>query len=267
MLREIADGVLVHESEFCQSNTVVVTSKDGALLVDPGVLASDLECLAADLAGLGQAVVAGFSTHPHWDHLLWSTGLGHVPRYATDRCATTVRERLSGAVDRARFGIPDGVSLDLLGMVTGLPAGAVEVPWGGPRVRILEHSAHAPGHAALLVEERRVFIAGDLLSDVLVPMLDLGGALDPVGDYLAALDLIENLADGVEILVPGHGSVCDAAELGARIDRDRRFVHALANGLEPDDPRIGLSTPIGWEWVNDVHAGQRARLASAGLIP
>jgi hypothetical protein len=28
-------------------------------------------------------VVAGFSTHPHWDHLLWHPRLGDVPRYAT----------------------------------------------------------------------------------------------------------------------------------------------------------------------------------------
>jgi hypothetical protein len=32
--------------------------------------------LANDLRELGQPVVAGFSTHPHWDHLLWDARLG-----------------------------------------------------------------------------------------------------------------------------------------------------------------------------------------------
>ena len=40
------------------------------------VLGGELACLANDIRELGQPVVAGFSTHPHWDHLLWDAGLG-----------------------------------------------------------------------------------------------------------------------------------------------------------------------------------------------
>jgi glyoxylase-like metal-dependent hydrolase (beta-lactamase superfamily II) len=46
------------------------------------------------------------------------------------------------------------VPLDLLGLISGLPAEATQIPWDGPKVRIIEHQAHAPGHAALLIEER-----------------------------------------------------------------------------------------------------------------
>ena len=42
MLRQIADGVLIHESEFVQSNAVVVRGRAGVLLIDPGVLGSEL---------------------------------------------------------------------------------------------------------------------------------------------------------------------------------------------------------------------------------
>ena len=65
------------------------------------------------------------------------------------------------------------VPLELLGLITGLPAEATQIPWDGPKVRIIEHQAHAHGHAALLMEERRVLVAGDMLSDVLIPMLDV----------------------------------------------------------------------------------------------
>ena len=71
MLRQVAEGVLVHVSEFCQSNAVVVHGRAGVLLIDPGVHGYEMDCLANDLSGSGQTVVAGFSTHPHWDHLLW----------------------------------------------------------------------------------------------------------------------------------------------------------------------------------------------------
>ena len=47
------------------------------------------------------------------------------------------------------------------------------------------------GHAALLIEERGVLVAGDMLSDVLIPLLDLNDTADPIEDYLAALRLLE----------------------------------------------------------------------------
>lgn len=261
MLTRVADGVLIHESGFCQSNAVVVRGEAGVLLIDAGVHEDEIACLAGDLSDLGQTVVAGFSTHPHWDHLLWHAVLGAAPRYGTARCAATARDRLSGGIDARRFGIPGQVSLDLLGQLTGLPPDAARIPWDGPRIRIIEHQAHAPGHAALLVEERGVLVAGDMLSDVLIPMLDLSGTADPVEDYLAALRSLEAVAGDVDVVVPGHGSV---GGIRARIDDDRAYVHALRDGEDPRDPRVGPSARPGWEWVVSVHTGQGQRLAQRG---
>jgi glyoxylase-like metal-dependent hydrolase (beta-lactamase superfamily II) len=263
MLRQVADGVLIHESEFCQSNAVVVQGQAGVLLIDPGVHADELDCLASDLADSGQTVVAGFSTHPHWDHLLWHSGLGSPPRHATARCAATARDRLAGGLDAVvkAAGIPDQVPLDLLGLITGLPAETARIPWDGPHVRIVEHQAHAPGHAALVIEERGVLVAGDMLSDVLIPMLDLNGTADPIEDYLTALRLLEGVAGDVDVVVPGHGSVGGADQMHARIDQDRADVRALRDGQDPSDPRVGPSAKPGWGWVNDVHTGQLQRLA------
>jgi glyoxylase-like metal-dependent hydrolase (beta-lactamase superfamily II) len=263
VLRQVAEGVLIHESEFCQSNAVVVQGRAGVLLIDPGVLGSEMADLANDLRALGQPVVAGFSTHPHWDHLLWHTDLGAPPRYGTARCAATVRDRLSDAGAKARIAarlippdITEQVPLDLLGLMTGLPGETAQIPWDGPAVRIIEHQAHAPGHAALLIEERGVLVAGDMLSDVLIPMLDLNGAADPIGDYLAALRLLEGAAGDVDVLVPGHGSVGGADQARARIDQDRAYAHALRDARVPSDPRVGPSAKDGWDWVAGVHARQ-----------
>ena len=77
----------------------------------------------------------------------------------------------------------------------------------------IQHQAHAPGHAALLIEERGVLVAGDMLSDVLIPMLDLNAA-DPIEDYFAALHLLEDLADDVDVVIPGHGQLQQLAQRG-----------------------------------------------------
>ena len=266
MLRQVAEGVLTHESEFVQSNAVVVQGRAGVLLIDPGVTGGDMACLEHDLHALGRPVVAGFSTHPHWDHLLWQAEFGAAPRYGTARCAASVRDQMSDPEWKTREAeelppeIADDVPLDLLGIITGLPAEAVRIPWDGPHVRIFEHQAHAPGHAALLIEERGVLVAGDMLSDVLIPMLDLNAA-DPIEDYLAALRLLESVAGHVDVLVPGHGSIGGADQVHTRIDQDRAYVHALRDGGVVSDPRIGPSAKDGWDWVADVHEGQRQRLA------
>ncbi|MER6945936.1 MBL fold metallo-hydrolase [Nonomuraea sp. NPDC000554] len=268
MLKQVAEGVLIHESEFCQSNAVVVQGRAGVLLIDPGVQDHEMACLANDLRELSQPVVAGFSTHPHWDHLLWHAQLGAAPRYGTARCAATVRDQLSDPGAKARItahlletGIAEQVPLDLLGLITALPAETAQIPWDGPQVRIIEHQAHAPGHAALFIEERGVLVAGDMLSDVLTPMLDLNGTADPIEDYLAALRLLEGVAGDVDVLVPGHGAIGGADQVHARIDQDRAYVHALRDAHAPSDPRIGPSAKPGWEWVSDVHNGQAQRLA------
>ncbi len=264
MLRQVTEGVLVHESEFCQSNAVVVRGRGGVLLVDAGVLDDELACLANDLSDPGQTVVAGFSTHPHWDHMLWHPRFGEAPRYGTERCAATARDRLSGGVETVAkaVGIPEGVPLDLLGRITGLPAGTTRFPWDGPEIRIIEHQAHAPGHAALLIEERGVLVVGDLLSDVLIPLLDFTAA-DPIEDYIAALGVLEGVAGDVDVLVPGHGSVGGADEVRARIDQDRAYLHALRDSGALSDPRIGPSAKDGWDWVAGVHERQLQRLAQS----
>jgi glyoxylase-like metal-dependent hydrolase (beta-lactamase superfamily II) len=265
MLKQVAEGVLIHESEFLQSNAIVVRGRAGMLLIDAGITGDEMADLANDLHELGQPVVAGFSTHPHWDHVLWHAKFGEAPRYSTARCAADIRELLSQADWKTQVtevlppDIGDQIPLDdLFGQITGLPAKTTQIPWDGPKVRIIEHQAHAPGHAALLIEERGVLVAGDLLSDTLIPFLELDAA-DPIEDYLAALQLLEGVADDVKVFIPGHGSVGDADQLRARIEQDRAYVQALRDGGGSDDPR--LSAPLNKDWLPGVHGWQLQQLA------
>jgi glyoxylase-like metal-dependent hydrolase (beta-lactamase superfamily II) len=268
MLTQVAEGVLVHQSELLENNAVVVQGRAGVLLIDPGLTGDEMTCLAHDIRELGQPVVAGFATHPDWDHVLWHAELGEAPRYGTARCAAFMRDVRSDADWKARAaeGLPpeiaDEVPLDLFGRITGLADDTAQIPWDGPRVQIIEHPAHAPGHAALLIDERGVLVAGDMLSDVFVPMLnDPDGTNDAIEDYLVGLRRLEDVSDDVDVLVPGHGSVGGGDQLRERIDLDRAYVHALRDGGDFDDPRIGPSAKPGFEWVVEIHTGQLQSMA------
>ena len=266
MLRQVAEGVLVHQSELLQNNAVVVQGPAGVLLIDPGLTVDEMTCLASDLSELGQPVVTGFSTHPDWDHVLWHTELGEAPRYGTARCAAFMRDLRSNVDWKARVaeGLPpeiaEEIPLDLFGLITGLPAETAQVPWDGPEVRIVEHPAHAQGHAALMIEKRSVLVAGDMLSDILIPFPDLDAA-NPIDDYLIGLRLLEDVADDVDVVIPGHGSVGGADQVRARIKQDRAYVHALGDGHAPDDPRVGPSATFGKDWLPGVYEWQLQQLA------
>lgn len=213
VLVEVGEGVLVRQSQFCQSNAIVVIGCDGVLLIDPGVDGHDLRALSDDLVRLGLSVAAGFATHPHWDHLLWHAEFGAVPQYATEKCVVTARAHALDARTKAQRLAP-GAPVELIGHLTPLPAGTALVPWDGPDVQIIEHDAHAPGHAALVIANADVVVAGDMLSDVEIPLLDLrSGSRDPLGDYEIGLGRIAASLNNPDVtLIPGTEASPTAAK-------------------------------------------------------
>lgn len=264
MLKQVASNVWVHKSELLQNNSTIVKGDGGVLLVDPGLTEVEMADIAEGIAQLGETVKAGFSTHPDWDHVLWHQSFGDRPRYATEAGANFMREFLAQSdwKEKAAEGLPEEIAhevpLDLFGRLTALPKGATSLPWGHA-LQVIEHEAHAKGHAALFVADSGVLIAGDMLSDLFVPMLHLGMD-DPIGDYLYALGLFEEIMEKIQVVIPGHGTVATGEEVRARIERDKRYVTALRDGTDFDDPRIGPDLPKGQEWVNGIHEWQVARM-------
>ena len=239
-LNQVADGVWVRQSEWVWTNSIVVRGEDGLILVDPGIDGSELNQLADDVDRLGIPVVAGFSTHPHWDHLLWHARFGDVPRYATAAGAQvageTREQQQAGAAEEA-----SGIPLELIALVTPLPADGGPVPG-----EIIEHQAHAVGHAAVLLADRGVLLAGDMLSDVLIPLFD-SRQDDQVGAYETALDRLDEAARHVDVVVPGHGAVAEGPEVAARLAADHAYIDALRRGEEPVDARLDA------DWVSGIH--------------
>jgi glyoxylase-like metal-dependent hydrolase (beta-lactamase superfamily II) len=255
-LGEVGPGALVRTAALYLTTTTVVLGPDGnCLVVDPGVTPAELALLAAELAGRGLRPVGGFSTHPHWDHLLWATALGRVPRWATAAAVAAARHRRAQLVDELVAEAP-GHELGLFASTRPLPDGAATVPWAGPQTLVVAHAAHAPGHAALFVPAQGLLVAGDMCSDVEIPLLDLGSA-DPVADYRGGLDALAAL-DGVTWVVPGHGHPGPGAELLRRLDADRRYLDDLEAGRPLDDPRAEAP------WLTGAHEAHRRRLRELG---
>ncbi len=231
------------------TNTTVVVSGAQCLVIDPGLLPGELRALEKELAARGLGVEAGVSTHAHWDHVLWSAGLGNAPRFATRKTLETmarsrktmVEDEIRGAGERwyARW------DMELVGRLTQIPAD-YHVPWSGPTAVLIEHDAHAPGHSAVFFPDLGVLAAGDMASDVEVPGLDWDQLNQPAS-YKVGLDTIAAIK-GVRLVIPGHGRVGDGVALRNRLQNDRLYLEALIADISTDDPRLA-----GWPPMNQQH--------------
>lgn len=231
-LTEVAPGVLVATSRTMSTTSTVLHDGRRAFLVDPAWLPDELAALADTVRGRGLSVTGGFATHAHHDHLLWHPGLGAAPRFASPATAALALTERTALVAALGADFPQDL-VDLMGRVTGVEQLPEAVPPHGTPVEMVIHDGHAPGHTALWLPEQRVLIAGDMLSDIELP---LPFWPDDLPAYRSALDQLAPYAEQAAVVVPGHGT--PGGDARARLDADRRFLDDVAAGRDPDDPRL-----------------------------
>lgn len=243
----------------------MVGDDGAALVVDPALTASEVAGLSAAVAQRGWRPRAVWSTHAHWDHVLDGPGLRGLPRWRGGP-ARTVDTGWRSRTEAERDADPE-LARHLSTHEDAAPDVVVEAPlpypraadgridWSGPTLVVVDHTAHAPDHGALVVVDAHVLVCGDMLSDREVPLLDTG-APDPLARYTAGLDALERAVaeHAVDVVVPGHGTPVDGDGVRRRLDADRAYLDALRTGAAATDPR--LSDPQ----VAAVHDAQVAAL-------
>lgn len=235
-MKKITDQVAIIQSQLWETNTGIVRGPEGTLLIDPGIFPSELEAVS-QAAG---EIEAGFATHAHWDHVLWSAELGtDTPRFASAETVAILQED------------PDRILRNLSNAETYVDKGELwdrsqlfheqAMPWGqgsiaGISVEILPVPGHANGQAALLLSDYGVCFVADSLSDIEIPSVD--GGSRGIAIYLQTLDRLQGIIDRVDWIVPGHGSAANREEAQQRLDADRRYLEALVpavNNAEAGD--------------------------------
>jgi glyoxylase-like metal-dependent hydrolase (beta-lactamase superfamily II) len=247
-LHEVAAGVLVATSRTDSLNSVVIEGLDGgALLVDPGWHQDELDELVTELGSRSLIPVAGLSTHAHHDHLLWHPAFGEVPRWAspdTVRIAGSKREEVLEALGTEYT--PE--TLALVGKISALPG--LDVPWAGPELDVILHDAHIVGHTAVWIADLGILIAGDMLSDIELPLPDGDDVHGALATYRAGLETLAPYASIAKLVIPGHGS--PTGDGTARLEADLRYLDDLGHGRDSTDAR--LSNP----GMAEVHAANVA---------
>jgi glyoxylase-like metal-dependent hydrolase (beta-lactamase superfamily II) len=244
-LAEVAPGVLVATGQPYTTTSTVVTGFDGCcLVIDPAITVPDVRGLAGELAARGLRADAGWATHPHWDHVLWCAELGDVPRYAAPAAAEAAARDHADLVSAAEREVP-GHDQALLGALR--PLESDQIPWHGPPAHVIVHAAHEVGHGAVFLPQMRTLIAGDMCSDIEIPLLGGIGA-NAVARYRDGLDRLASL--DVRVVVPGHGHVGDGDDFRRRLAADNSYLDDLAACRPSHDSRI-----TGWLRVEHERQG------------
>lgn len=238
-LTHVTDGVWVATSRNYRTTSTIVANGTRVLLVDPAWDPDELLGLAAAIDGLGLNVTSGFSTHAHYDHLLWHASCGDPPRWATARTVEIARSKRDELVAALGEDLAAFVG-DAFARVRPVPGDHLPHPFGegGPaeEVEVIVHDAHVPGHGALWFPERRLLIAADMLSDYEMPL-----PFDPddMGAYLEGLERLAPYVERALFLITGHGAPTSGRVDTplARLDADRRLLEELMAGRDVNDPR------------------------------
>jgi glyoxylase-like metal-dependent hydrolase (beta-lactamase superfamily II) len=236
---EIAPGIhwlrMPMPMDLSHINLWLIEDGAGCTLIDTG--------LGVPMCtGVWEALEAGFlrtrplqrilATHFHPDHLGcagWLQQRHRVPMRIAARALPAARRMMNGADPRERaatvaYFIAHGmaeagefadrlfvprpsVSISVMPEVDTPLQHAEIVAIGAWRFEVIETDGHAVGHQGFYSHDPRLLISGDQILPTISPNISLPASdwgQDPLGDYLASLDLLEGLPEDTLVL-PSHG--------------------------------------------------------------
>ena len=241
---DLGEGVRVRQSKAFRMNSVVLDGGDHALIVDPGVLPSEIEVIAASVVHVELRAIVLVFTHAHWDHVLGKPWWPEARTVGHDRLAKEMTQDFREIVEKSdalagehgekferRFA-PFTPDLE----VSGLHFRTL----GDWRLVFRDAFGHCDSQLSIHLPERRLLMSADMLSDIEVPFLNRGPAV-----YRQTLQQLLPLVAGgaIETLVPGHGSIARGRDaVHARIARDLEYLSRLELEVAKLKER-GLSKP------------------------
>ncbi|HMQ28506.1 MAG TPA: MBL fold metallo-hydrolase [Acidimicrobiales bacterium] len=222
---EVADDVFAFvqpDGTWFVNNAGFVVGDDHVVLIDTCATERRtralLEAVAATTDSPVRVVV---NTHHHGDHTHGNFLCGDATIVGHQRCREEV-ERMGILTLDSVWGAVDWGDLQLrppdLTFTDGIDLSVGDLTL---EVRAFGSAAHTTNDVVVWVPERRVLFTGDLVFHGGTPFVVMGS----IAGSLASLDWLRSFAP--DVIVPGHGPVCDVGALDA-IEDYLRFVADLA---------------------------------------
>jgi cyclase len=213
-IEEVSDGVYAYvqpDGSWCLNNPAFIAGSNGVTCIDAcATERRSRELLAAIDRTTDRPVHTLVNTHHHLDHTFGNFVFGpEVTIVGHARCRDEILETAGDIVDRASLMFP-GVDWGAVEIVA--PSVTLEQPLAlyvdDLRLELIPVApAHTTNDVVVWIPERRVLIAGDMLFNGGTPFAVFGS----VAGWLESLETLRCL--GADVIVPGHGDVCDACAI------------------------------------------------------
>ncbi len=225
----VAENVHVRQSRAFWMNSTVLLDSEHTILVDPGVLPSELDEIAQLVNQAEPERLSIVFTHGHWDHVLGAPWWPQARILAHDRCAAVIARDLEkirresekiAAEHQERWPAPF-VAPKIDDASSGLRVLKLD-PW---RLVLRDAYGHSDSQISVHVPELHLLIAADMLSDLEIPILAAAPAV-----YRATLETLRVIAEGgaIECVIPGHGAIAVGQEaVVARLRGDLAYLAEL----------------------------------------
>ena len=238
----LSDHVHVRQSRAYWMNSTVLLDPEHTILVDPGVLPSELDDLARLVNQAEPERISIVFTHGHWDHVLGAPWWPGAKIFAHDRCAAAIArdvekirtEASKLAAERGESWRAPFVPPKIDDASSGQRFLKLD-PW---RLVLRDAYGHSDSQLSVHVADLGIFLAADMLSDIEIPILN-----GPPAVYRGTLENLGPLADGgaIEVLVPGHGAIAEGRDaVVARLESDLAYLAGLERGAK-EARRAGLT--------------------------
>ena len=229
---DLGGSIRVRQSEAYRMNSGLMLDPQHAILVDPGVLPSELDDIARAVNTVRPAEITLVLTHAHWDHVLGRAWWPKARVVAHDAFAAELardRDRIEAEALRLASEHGERWRAAFAPFAPDLAVSGLHfAKFGNWRVVFRDAFGHSESQLSLHLPEPRVLFAADMLSDIEMPMLN-----GPVAAYRRTLEALRPLVahGAIETLVPGHGAIAHGTgAVEARLTRDLAYLDALESG-------------------------------------
>ena len=242
---EAAPGIYMLEGvDGFSSNIGLMVGDEHVLLIDNGMAPITASLVAKVKELSGRSVDYIVNTHSHGDHVGSNAALAE-----------------NGAVIFAHDNLRDALleNIDYAGGPTGLPvvtfSDKVSFHANGHRAFVFHvPAAHTDGDSVIYFPDQNVIDASDLFFNSMFPYIDIDGG-GSVAGFQEGQQRILDLADDDTVIIPGHGSIANKADLQSAlymlIDAEARVKKLVDEGMSEDE--ILATNPLEdyhaqWNW-------------------
>lgn len=267
---EVSPGVIAFVRPDEGANAGLIHTADGVVVVDTTLFPPDMQELLDEAGVLASEVRLVINTHAHKDHT-WGNQHFGCPILAHRLCREKMAANLTGpwSAEAIEAFLAEREKTDpdwarqarekLADLRITLPREVFEdrreLEIGGVRLEVIHFDGHTPDSAVVWLPEAKVLFAGDLIFEGSYPYL---GEAD-VPNLIAGLKRLPGF--GAQAIVPGHGLLCDEAEIAALLNYLEatwaRTADHLAQGhgedeavADPGYPRYTEKFAERWHEVN-----------------